>query len=371
MRAETPLQETGRDGTVRWDEELGVWVVSGYDEVRAVLHGTGWSSDPGRAAGAPPELRELPQAILLFLDPPDHTRMRRLLGPAFAPRAVEALRPRVREIVAAALTGLGDETDLLREVAYVVPVAVIAELLDVGPDGAELLLETTPALAGMLEPGAGPGELVAAAAAAAELTMFLTPLLAERRRRPGDDFISAMLAVPDGLELDEVAGTCVLLLAAGHETTAGLIANATLALLRDREQIPHLLADPGRAVEELLRVEGTVRRVQRVSVTGHELGGHRIAAGETVHLLLDEASRSAGPMDLSRAPLPHLALGGGLHYCLGAALTRMEVAETLPEIFRRFPGMRLRSHAWRESTSFHTLEELHVTGLMRTTDAGH
>ncbi|MDL4776751.1 cytochrome P450 [Actinomadura xylanilytica] len=350
---------------VRWDEPSATWLVSGHEEAAAVLRGVGWSSSPALRPDAPAELREMPPGNLLFSDPPDHTRMRRLLSPAFTPRAVESLRPRIVEIVEAVLTGLDDETDLLREVAHLIPVAVIAELLDVGEDGAELLLELTPPLVRLLEPDADGDAIVAGTAATTDLAMFLAPLIAERRKRPGADFISAMLAVPDGLTEAEVAATCVLLLTAGHETTAGLIAGSVLALLGDPGQIPLLLADPARAVEELLRVEGPIKRVVRVAVTGHELSGRRIEAGQTVQVLLQDVNRAQGPLDLSRDPLPHLAFGSGIHYCLGQALARMEAVETLPRLFTDFPGMSLTGHRRRDSLTFHALDELHVAGLHR------
>ncbi|ROO85759.1 cytochrome P450 [Actinocorallia herbida] len=358
MSAEAATREA-----VRWDAATGTWLVSGHAEAAAVLRGQGWSSDPRRLPGAPPEMAELPPGNLLFTDPPDHTRMRRLLGPAFTPRALEPLRPRIAQIVDAALTGLDDEADLLRDVAYLIPVAVIAELLDVGADGAELLLELTPELVRMLEIDADGEAIVASSAAATDLVMFLTPLLAERRGRPGDDFISAMLAVPDGLDPAEIAGTCVLLLAAGHETTAHLIANAALALLSDPAQIPHLLADPARAVEEFLRVEAPIARAVRVATRDHELGGHRVEAGQAVQLLLREANRAGLPLDLTRDPLPHLAFGSGAHYCLGQGLARMEAVETLPRLFTRFPELRLISSTRRVSATFHALADLRVAGL--------
>lgn len=363
MRTEPTASAQAPAELVRWDDEYGVWLVSGYDEASAVLRGEGWSSDPRRLPYAPPELAQFPPGILLFMDPPDHTRMRRLLSPAFTPRAVESLRPRVVEIVEAVLDVPDDETDLLRDVAYLIPVAVIAELLDVGDEGAALLLDLTPDLVLLLESDVDAEGLLASAAASTELMMFLTPLLAERRRRPGDDFISALLAVPDGLTIDEIANTCVLLLAAGHETTANLIANSALAVLRDPSQRAHLLADPQRAVEELLRVEGPIKQVVRTALTDHHLAGHDIQAGQAVRVLIQDANRVQGPLDLSRPPLPHLAFGGGMHYCLGAALSRMEAIETLPRLLTRFPNMTAQSHRWRDSTTFHALTHLHVSGM--------
>ncbi|MWA03835.1 hypothetical protein F8568_026310 [Actinomadura sp. LD22] len=177
-----------------------------------------------------------------------------------------------------------------------------------------------------------------------------------------------MLTVPDGLALDEIASTCVLLLAAGHETTANLIANSVLALLRDPAQREDLAADPGRSVEELLRVEGPVRQVVRTALTDHRLGGRDVRAGEAVRVHLDAANRARGPLDLARGPLPHLAFGGGMHYRLGAALARMEAVETLPRLFARFPGMALRSYEWRDSSTVHALTHLRVSGLGRGVD---
>jgi hypothetical protein len=188
--------------------------------------------------------------------------MRRLVSPAFTPRAIEALRPRVAAIVEAALDGLpADGFDVVADVGYPVTLAVICELLDVGVEGAELIAEFTPQLARGFEFDATPDDLMASAVASAELMLFLTPVLARRRQHPGDDFISALLAVsddhhPDGLSLGEVMSTCLLLLVAGHETTANVIATSTHALLQKPEQVLYLFADPARAVEELLRLQG-------------------------------------------------------------------------------------------------------------------
>jgi cytochrome P450 len=348
---------------VSWDPRREAYFVQGFEEISTVLRGSGWSSDPRNLPYAPQELLELPSTVLLFMDPPDHTRLRRLLSPAFTPRAIESLRPRVAGIVEAVLDGLDDEIDLLQEIGYLIPMAVIAELLDVGAEGAELFLEQTPALARLLEIDADAESIVASVTATTDLMMFLTPLLAERRQRPGDDFISALLTAPGGLEIDEIASTCILLLAAGHETTANLIANGALALLRDPGQLPHLLKDPERGVEELLRHEGPLKQAGRIALTDHELGGHRIEAGSPVYLRIQDANRSRGPLDLSREPIPHLAFGGGLHFCLGAALARLEAVETLTRLFDRFPDLSLRPGAdprWRESSTFHALEGLPV-----------
>lgn len=352
---------------VRWDERLGAHLVAGFDEASAVLRGPGWSSDPRRSPLAPPEMATLPPGAMLFMDPPDHTRLRRLIAPAFSPKAVQRLRPRVASVVAAALDGLPGEVDLLAEFGYIVPLAVIAELLDVGAEGAGVFLSQTPRLVRMLEVDAGPDDLAEATGASLELTMFLVPVLTERRARPGDDFISALLAVEE-LSLDEVLATCILLLAAGHETTANLIGNGTLALLEHPDQRRHLVAGPGGAVEELLRFTSPVQLAGRIALTGHELAGHRIEPGQQVFLQIGAANRDPrrftdpDRLDLTRPGPPHLGFGNGAHFCLGAALARLEAAEALAGLFTRYPDLALTDDpiTWRPSTTFHGLESLRV-----------
>jgi cytochrome P450 len=352
---------------VRWDGAIGAFVVTGFDEASAVLRGQGWSSDPANSPLAPPQMSDAPSALMLFRDPPDHTRLRRLVAPAFSARAVESLRPRVAAVVDSCLDEIAgdDVVDLLADVAYLVPLAVIAELLDVGVEGAEVFLEQTPRLVRLLEVDATADDLADATAAALEITMFLTPVLAERRGG-GEDFVSALLATE--LTLDEVLATCVLLLAAGHETTANLIASGALALLEDPGRQPALHADPALAVEELLRLHGPVKVIGRTALEWHDLGGVRIEPGRQVLVLVDQANRDPrrwtepDRMDLTRPGPGHLGFGTGIHFCLGAALARLEAAETLRRLFARYPGVRLAGPvSWRASSTFHALEGLPVT----------
>jgi cytochrome P450 len=358
---------------VTWDDEHGVFVVSGFEEANTVLRGSGWSSEPARSPLAPPEMSAAGSGTMLFRDPPDHTRLRRLVAPAFSARAVESLRPRVAAIVASCLDGLegsaggGDDVDLISDYAYLIPLAVIAELLDVGVEGAEVFLEQTPRLVKLLEVDPSPDDVTDAVAAALEVTMFLTPVLSNRRGGgQGDDFISALLATE--LTLDEVLSTVVLLLAAGHETTANLIGSGAVALLKQPEQQPLLFADPPRAIEELIRVHGPVKLIGRTALIDHELGGVRIEAGQAVLLRLDAAGQDPrrwddpGTLDLSRSGPAHLGFGTGIHFCLGAALARMEAAEALVGLFGRYPFMSLAAPAprWRDSSTFHGLRRLDV-----------
>jgi hypothetical protein len=364
----------GLTGPVWWDPDTGAFRVSGFAEATQVLRGEGWSSDPRLSPLASPAVREMPSGTLLFADPPDHTRLRRLISPAFTPRAIERLRPRIGAIIDAALDGLaeiGPIVDVLHDVAYPVTLAVISELLDVGVEGAELFADQTPRLARGLEIGASDEDLMASAVASTELTLFFTPILEQRLHDPGDDFISALLALrghPDGLGLDEVLATCILLLAAGHETTANLIANSTLALLTHPGQIPHLMADPGRGVEELLRREGAAKLAARTATVDHDLGGQLVTAGNAVLVHIQQANRDphryTDPqvLELTRVPKLHLAFGTGPHFCLGAALARLETAETLTRLLTRHPALSLTEDEprWRDSDTFHGLHALPV-----------
>jgi hypothetical protein len=357
-------------GPVRWDDQMGAVEITGFAEASSVLRGVGWSSDIRTNPLMPPDVQDLPPGSMLFADPPDHTRLRGLVAPAFTPKAIGTLRPRITAIVDAVLDGLPElspPVDVLADIGYPVTLAVMAELLDVGPEGAHLFADHTPDLVRMLEIDAGSDDLMASAVSATELMIFLTSILVERRSNPGDDFISTLLKLP-GLDLQEVMSTCVLLLAAGHETTANLVANSTLALLTHPEQIPHLLADPPRAVEELLRLHGAVSRALRTATTDHDLAGQPIRAGQAVVVNIQQANRDPNrfpnptTLDLTRAPAGHLAFGAGPHFCLGAALARLEATEILTRLFTRHPGLALTGQPtrWRDSSTFHALAELPV-----------
>lgn len=351
--------------TVQWMDDQGIFVVSGFDEVSTILRGSGWSSDPRLMPQVPAEIQQLPATIVLFMDPPDHGRLRRLISPAFTPRSIEGVRSRVAAVVDAALDALdADDVELMADFAYVVPIAVIAELLDVGPEGAELFLAQTPALVKMLELDAAPADLGASVEASLEVMLELTPVIVDRKQHPGDDLISQLLGV-DGITVDEVMSTLILLLAAGHETTANLIGNGTLAIAQNAERRAQLFADPNRAVEELLRLEGPVKRSGRLAVADHEVGGVHIPAGSYVFLDLQRANadprRFSSPLDLdlARESKGHLAFGAGAHFCIGAALARLEAAEALTRLFARYPNLSpIGEPRWRESMTFHALDEL-------------
>ncbi|MGH3910602.1 MAG: cytochrome P450, partial [Pseudonocardiaceae bacterium] len=239
---------------VYWDSDLDAFLVSSYAEANAVLRGPGWSSDPNRnpALAARFDRGELGTPtlppVLLTMDPPEHTRLRRILSPAFTPRAIDALCPRITAVVTSALADVseGGEVDVITEIGYPIPLAVMCELLDVDIEGAQLLRTETPKLVGILQFDPDEDAILAAEEATVSLALHLLPILGDRRRRPGEDLASQLLRLGDNgsgdgaLGLDEVLATCILLLTAGHETTANLIGNGVLTLMEHPDQL-HLL----------------------------------------------------------------------------------------------------------------------------------
>ena len=365
---------------VCWDGDLDAFLVSSYAEASAVLRGPGWSSDPKRnpALAARFDRAELgSQALgttLLTMDPPHHTRLRRLLSPAFTPRSIDAVHPRIAAVVKAALADLGQAggVDVIADIGYPIPLAVMCELLDVDIEGAQLLRTETPKLVGMLEFDPDEEAVLAAEEAAASLALYLLPILGDRRRRPGDDLASQLLRLGDDsdeLGLDEVLATCILLLIAGHETTANVIGNGVLTLMKHPDQLHLLQRDPALikpAIEEILRFECPAKIVGRTNLSDRQLGGHTIHAGQRVLVLLGAANRDPEQFrdpecfDVTRTPAPHLAFGAGPHFCLGAALSRAEAQQTLRQLLPLLTEWQLapEAPAWRPSDTFRALDKL-------------
>lgn len=373
---------------VHWDGDLDAFLVTSYAEASAVLRGPEWSSDPNRnpALAARLERAELGnqalRATLLTMDPPDHTRLRRMLTPVFTPRAIDALQPRITAVVKAALAdfGEGSDVDVIADIGYPIPLAVMCELLDVDIEGAQLLRTETPKLVGILEFDPDEEAVLAAEEATASLALYLLPMLGDRRVRPGEDLASQLLRLGDdlgdALELDEVLATCILLLIAGHETTASLIGNGVLTLMQHPDQLRLLQRDPALikpAIEEMLRFECPVKIVGRTSLVDRQLGGRTIRAGQRVLVLLGAANRDPAQFrdpecfDITRAQAPHLAFGAGPHFCLGAALSRAEAQETLRQLLPLLTEWQLapEAPAWRVSDTFRALTKLHLVSHER------
>ncbi|MET9723678.1 cytochrome P450 [Streptomyces zaomyceticus] len=286
---------------------------------------------------------------LLDLEAADHGRIRRLVSKAFTPRTVENLAPTVRRLAADLVGGLvaAGGGDLQASVAEPLPVAVIAEMLGIPDDEEERgrLRPWSAAICGMFELNPSKETARAAVEASVEFSDYLRELIARRRREPGDDLISSLIAVEELTE-QEMVSTCVLLLNAGHEATVNTTVNGWWTLLREGVR-----PDPEKlstAVEELLRYDTPLQMFERWVLDDIEIGGRTIPRGSEVALLFGSANRdparfgpTADTLDLTRADNPHITFGAGIHYCLGAPLARLELSAVFGELLRRAPGLRL------------------------------
>ena len=366
-------------------------VLSHYQDVFALLRQPSTSVDERNATGIvrmplPPELearRDDNRRSILGLDPPDHTRLRKLVSSAFTVRRIEQLRGRVRALVGELLDELeaagggGDPVDVIAGFAFPLPFVVISELLGM-PEADRLQLRAwSREMTRTLEPFIDPEQLAGAAVAGDHMLAHLDAAIDWKRRNPADDLLSALIAAEedgDRLSPEELVDTLLLLYLAGHETTVNLIGNGTVALLRHRDQLERLAADPSLdavAVDELLRYDSPVQMSRRITVTEMEVGGETVAPGQMVLTLLGSANRDPGhwgptadDLDIARPGAnAHMSFGSGIHHCLGAALARLEGAEAIPALIRRFPRMELATDepAWNGRIILRGLDTLHVT----------
>ena len=298
--------------------------------------------------------------MFLFLDPPDHTRLRRLVSKAFVPKVVNELTPHITDLVDGMLDRVAERGrfDVIGDLAHPLPVTVICRLLGVPLDDEAEFSRASALLAEALDPffavtGEAKDGMNERIAAGQWLREYLHGLIDERRSRPGDDLMSRLIAVEesgDQLTEEEIVSTCNLLLIAGHETTVNLIANATLAMLREPAQWVALGANAERVaavIEETLRYDPPVHLVVRIAADDMTIGDTKVAKGDSMMLLLAAAGHDAsefdspGIFDPDRKAFRHLAFGKGLHYCLGAPLARLEAAVALSAVTARFPDARI------------------------------
>lgn len=346
-------------GPLVWHEPTGMFLAARHEVANAVLRHRGlgriWQDRPGL-----PAFNLIHRDAMLETEPPRHTRLRRLVSGALARGHAERLRPRV-EALAGALAGrLRGEVDLVTAYAEPLPVAVIAELLGVPEADRPLLRPWSAAIVAMYEYGRDQRVRDAAEEAAGEFTDYLRALAARRRRQPGDDVVSSLVAARDAdgsaLTEDELVVTCILLLNAGHEASVNVIANGMLALLRHPDQLRLLRSRPDLvpgAVEELIRYDPPLHLFERTATADAEIAGVPVRAGQKVAALLGAANRDpaafADPdaLDVTRTDNPHLGFGAGIHFCVGAPLARMELQVSLGTLLRRFPRMELAGDAVR------------------------
>ncbi|OBH18677.1 cytochrome [Mycobacterium sp. E1715] len=376
-----------RDGGALQLPEANLAVFSSYRDCDEVLRHPWSSSDNVNStvakrqaeAGTAPQ-RQGPPGFL-FLDPPDHTRLRRLVSKAFAPKVVSALEPDIRSLVDGMLDRIAEKGrfDVVEEYAYPLPVAVICRLLGVPLDDEPQFSRASALLAQALDPfstitGVPPDVANERQQAGAWLRAYFHDLIERRRSQPGADLLSGLIAVEesgDQLTEDEIVATCNLLLIAGHETTVNLIGNAVLAMLRSSVEWTALSADPYRAsaiVEETLRYDPPVQLVGRIALADMAIGGVEVPAGDVMMLLIAAAHRDPAEFDRpdtfdpDRTPLRHLGFGRGAHYCLGAPLARLEAGVALSAITARFPNAGLDSEPeYKANVTLRGLSRLMVT----------
>lgn len=331
------------------------YVVTDYATSSEAFSDPRLSKDPANAPAWFREALEHSSPVLihhmLSADPPRHTRLRKLVGRAFLPRQIEKSRPRVQEITDDLVDGFpgSGEIDLM-DFALALPMQVICELLGVPIDIRPRLHEWGVTISGAPYPDEESNERLRIASESIE--QFFLDLLKARRAEPGTDLTSDILrAAADGYTDDEVVSTLVLLIIAGHRTTANLIGNGIRALLLHPDQLERLRSDPAlaaSAVEEFLRYEAPVyRSTLRVATEDMTLRGVDIGKQSFIHLMIDSANRDpaefAEPdrLDITREANHHLAFGQGAHFCVGAPLSRIEGQVAIPTLLRRLPGLRL------------------------------
>ncbi|MGH3164289.1 MAG: cytochrome P450 family protein [Trebonia sp.] len=355
------------------------WLVTSYSEARALLTDPRLSKDArGVAKVLPPGLEGAfaspLMANMLFSDPPDHTRLRRLVSKAFTSRAIERLRPRIGQAADELLEALsgGVPVDLIDGYALPLPVIVICDLLGVPASDRAAFREWTLGFVTDLLPDAEDKAVIGM-----RISEYLSALINAKRDNPGDDLLSGLAHVADEedrLSQGEILSMAFLLLTAGFETTVNLIANGVLALVQHPDQLALVRSDPSLlpgAVEEFLRYESPVHvATERFTTEPVRVGETEIPAGQLVHISVLAANRDGARftepdrLDITRQPAGHLTFGHGIHHCIGAPLARLEAEIAIGRLLARFPGLALASDAgplrWHDSTLMHGLRSLPV-----------
>jgi cytochrome P450 len=378
LRAESPAYVTA----------VGLTIITRYDDVARTLRSNDFSRDvDANSTPRDDPIFERRRArrnggakTILNLDPPDHTRLRRLVSKAFTPSAIDALRSGMEVQVDAVLDRAAErgEMELVDELAFPVPFQVISDLLDLPQDRTDEIRDWSQALTASLEPTATLETLDASDAAIAQLVPYLAEVVEARRTNLGNDVLSALLVAEeagDRLSLQELLSFVVLLYVAGHETTVNLIGNGTLALLRHPDELQRWKHDPtldAAAVDELLRFDGPVQHTVRVAMTpvtyGEGAQQVTVEPGSSVLCVLGAANHDAAVFDdphtlhLDRPNANrHLAFAAGIHYCLGASLARLEASVAIGRLIRRFDSIELLAEpTFRDRLTIRGVEQMHL-----------
>ena len=372
---------------VYWDQRANSWVLTRYADVTVALrdpHYTvmGFMSDTSWIlADMRPKLEPPLRAVsrqMLFQDPPDHTRLRGLVAKAFTPRMIESLRPVIQHVTNELLDQAETKghMEVIGDFAFPLPAIIIATMLGVPPEDRDRFNRWSSYFGRLLD--GGDFSLDKVFEAVSEVSDFLDyfrAIMHARRAAPKDDLLQAMIDAEergDALSEEELLGNCILLLAAGHGTTTHLIGNGTLALLRHPDQLQLLQEQPAfisSAVAEVLRYDSPVHLTSRRAKEALQIGGKQVSAGQEVIILLGAANHDpaqfADPdrLLLARPESRHLSFGLGVHFCLGAALARVEGEIAFSTLFKRFPHLRLETDVveWQPSMVFRGLKQLPVS----------
>lgn len=370
---------------------FGFTVLTRYDDIARTLRGAEFARDVEAHAQEPTDpirkaRRDRIRARIesgrsakniLNLDPPDHTRLRRLVSLAFTPTAIERLRPRIQQLVDDVLDVAADRgsMELVDELAFTMPFQVISDLLALPTERADEIRDWSQDMTAALEPTADEGTLDRAEAAGTQMGDYLLEVIEHRRTHLGDDLLSGLLVVEeagDRLSTAELLSFVVLLYVAGHETTVNLIGNGTLALLRHPDELRRWATDrslDANAIDELLRYDGPVQQTVRVPTEVVRYGDVEVQPGTMVMTVLGAANHDPAVFDdpsVLRLDRPnanrHLAFAGGVHYCLGASLAKLEAGVAIGSLIRRFPDVHLAGEPrWRDRLTIRGVDRLPLT----------
>jgi len=369
------------------DSPIGSWMLFRYDDCFQLLRDPGMSVDDNRienfnearaatfAEAVDGDLEQLERTSILGIDPPDHTRLRRLVSKAFTPRTIEGLRPRIQELVDDALDRIAEQgqADVIAELAFPLPFDVISEMLGMPPGDTEALRAWSEDIVKTIDPIISEEEIHAAVAANREMDAHIDKVIEWKRDNPADDLLTAMIeAEQDGdrMSAQELRDQVSLLFIAGHETTVNLIGTGISDLLERPDQA-QLIRDDGldmNGVDELLRFVSPVQMSRRVTLTELEIDGHTIPTGTMVMAALASSNRdetkwgpTAAELDLQRVGAgQHLSFGSGIHYCLGASLAKLEGQLAIGSFIERFPNAKVLEQSFNGRINLRGLEKLVV-----------